>query len=116
MIQFPAGRFEPQKHSSFKDVAVAELEEEAGIKITKKDLIFIGKIAEGTTKSTAVAQAYLTTNAKFNSKQKLDDNEEIEMLLYSANQIDQMIKNGEIWDATAIAIWQLAKLKGLISV
>ena len=114
MIQVPAGRFEPKKQADYKQVAVAELEEETGIKIASDKLVFIGKIAEGSTKSTAVAQAYFVKDVEFNSQQKLDDNEEIEVLQFSPPEIDQMIADGKIWDATAISIWQLAKLRGMI--
>lgn len=114
MIQFPAGRFEPSKHHNLKETAKFELEEETGINVSLNDLEFIGKIAEGTTKSTAVAHAFVVKDVEFNSQQKLDDNEEIEVLLLSADEIDQYTKEGKIWDATAISIWQLAKLREMI--
>ncbi len=114
MIQFPAGRYEPKKHRDIKETAKLELEEETGINVSINDLVFIGKIAEGTTKSTAVAHAFIVKGVEFNSQQKLDDNEEIEVLLLSNDEIDQYIKEGKIWDATAISIWQLAKLRGMI--
>lgn len=114
MIQFPAGRFEAKKHSNLKETAKCELEEEVGISVSINDLEFIGKIAEGTTKSTAVAHAFFVKNVEFNSQQKLDENEEIEILLLSPMEIDSYIKEGKIWDATAISIWQLAKLRGFI--
>ncbi len=114
MIQFPAGRFETKKHTNYKQVAVFELEEEAGIRVLPDQLTFVGKVAEGSTKSTATAYAYFAKDVEFNSKQKLDDNEEIEVLLFTPAEIDQMITDGKIWDATAISIWQLAKLKEII--
>ncbi len=114
MIQFPAGRFEAKKHNNLKETAKFELEEEAGISVSINDLEFIGKIAEGTTKSTAVAHAFFVKNVEFNSQQKLDENEEVEVLLLSPIEIDNYIQEGKIWDATAISIWQLAKLRGFI--
>jgi len=114
MIQFPAGRHEIKKHNSLKETARFELEEEAGISVSMDNLEFVGKIAEGTTKSTAVAHAFFVKNVEFNSQQKLDENEEVEILLLSPKEIDNYIKEGKIWDATAISIWQLVKLRGFI--
>jgi ADP-ribose pyrophosphatase len=108
MIQFPAGRFEG-KHMDLEDAAVKELEEEAGIKITKDQLIKMNDHGLMTTKATEVVRLFLVTGVEINSNQILDENEEIEVLVLTPEEVDQMILNGEIWCSPTIANWYLLK-------
>ncbi len=112
VIQFPAGRFEA-KHTDMSHVAMMELEEETGIKVESKDLIPLGKFAVMTTKSSEYAHAYIAKNVVFTPtlKQKLDDTEEIEVILLSPQEIDEMILKGEIAEGLTIADWYLLKTK-----
>ena len=110
MIQFPAGRFEG-KHKSIVDAEVQELEEETGIKVSKEEMVFVGKLALMTTKATEAAHYYLVTDVSFNSQQNLDEDEEIEVLTLDPKEVDLYIKEGKIWDAPCIAGWELAKKK-----
>ncbi|MBT3249861.1 MAG: NUDIX hydrolase [Candidatus Pacebacteria bacterium] len=112
MIQFPAGRLE-DKHKDLKDVAVKELEEEAGIKVHESELKLVGKVSLMTTKATELAHFYFVSEVTFNSKQNLDDNEEIEVITLLPREIDEYIKQGKIWDAPCIAGWELVKRKYL---
>lgn len=110
LIQFPAGRKEPE-HTSMHETAVHELEEEAGIQIAEIQLHTIGKVHAFSTKATEVVHLFLATDCEFNSAQKLDANEDIEVLQFSFDELEQMILSGKIWDAEAIAAWELAKKK-----
>lgn len=110
MIQFPAGRIE-DKHNNILDGAVKELEEEAGIKVKESDLQKVGILAAGSTKQTERVHFYLTTDVEFNSKQNLDETEEIVVLSLSFAQMEEYIISGKIWDAHCIAGWELAKKK-----
>ncbi|MGD9129188.1 MAG: NUDIX hydrolase [Candidatus Woesebacteria bacterium] len=109
IIQFPAGRFERDKHQTEKSCAVQELEEETGIKVSQDKLEFIRKFALMTTKATEQAHLYLVRDIEFNSKQKLDDTEEIEVLVLSPKEVDQLIEDGKIWDAPTITDWYFVK-------
>lgn len=111
MIQFPGGRFDPKKHPTVKDTAIQELEEEAGIKINSDQLVFVGKLAVASTKATENSHIFIAKKAEFNSKQNLDDTEEIEVLVFSPKKVDQLINEGKIWCAITIAGWHLAKQK-----
>src|SRR5688572_5757232 len=51
VTQFPAGRLE-KKHKDIRDVAVSELEEEAGIKVNSEQLVPVYSQSVMTTKST----------------------------------------------------------------
>lgn len=109
IIQFPAGRFEPDKHQDKKDTAVAELEEETGIKVDKKDLISVAQLSLASTKATEKEHVFLIKNVSFNSQPNLDDNEDIEILTLKPEQIDGFIQSGKIYCAPTIAIWSLIK-------
>jgi hypothetical protein len=54
---------------------------------------------------------FLAKNVEFNSQQKLDVNEEIEVITLSPDKLDLMIENNEIQAAITIAAWELAKKK-----
>ncbi len=110
VIQFPAGRME-SKHKNTLDVAMLELEEETGIKVKEEELTYLGKLAIQSTKSTEKIHYYFVKNVTFNSKQNLDDNEEIEVITLEPKKIDRYINEGKIWTAPCIAGWTLAKSK-----
>lgn len=110
MIQTPAGRFD-HKHSDVSDTAVKELEEETGIKITNNQLIKIGKVALGSTKATEIVHYFAAKDLSFNSEQRLDSNEEIEVITLTPEEIEQKIINGQIYCGPTIAGWYLLKTK-----
>ncbi|EKE18604.1 MAG: NUDIX hydrolase [uncultured bacterium] len=101
LIELPAG-FQ-QKGKTLEESALAELEEEVGIKTTVGNLISIGKNANNPTKTTNVTYCYLAKNLEFNSKQNFDTNEEIEIVKVSPQEALEMIKKGEIWVADSVA-------------
>lgn len=112
VIQFPAGRLE-DKHTDLVDAAVHELEEETGVKANAGDLRYAGKLSLMSTKASELAHYYFVDNVAINSTQNLDETEEIEVLEFTPQQIETMINTGEIWDAPAIAGWELVKRKFL---
>jgi len=100
LIELPAG-FQ-QEGKSLEESALAELEEEVGIKTTADNLIFLGKTANNPTKTTHVTYCYIATNLNFNSKQNLEITEDIEILKVSPKKVLEMVKRGEIWVADTI--------------
>lgn len=113
MIQFPAGRFEREKHGTHEAAAVAELAEETGIQVTEADLRKLGSLPIMTTKATESAQLFVVSGVVFEDRteQDLDQTEEIEVLEFEPSEIDDMIQSGEITDAVAIADWTVLRLK-----
>lgn len=109
-IQFPAGRLESE-HADLLETAVHELEEETGIKVSKDSLHCFLKFNGFPTKATEVVYMYFVKDCEFNSKQNLDQNEDIEVLQLSPQKLDEMILSGEIWCAQTIAAWEMAKKK-----
>lgn len=101
LIELPAG-FQ-QKGKTLEESALAELEEEVGIKTNADNLIFFGKTANNPTKMRNVTYCYLAKNLEFNSKQQLDATEDIEIIKVSPQEVLEMIKKGEIWVADSVA-------------
>jgi 8-oxo-dGTP pyrophosphatase MutT (NUDIX family) len=110
LVQLPAGRIE-KNHHSIAETARHELEEETGIKIAPDQLHFIAKVHAFSTKASEVVHLFLAGHCELNSQQHLDTYEDIEVLQWSFAEVEKNIANGRIWDAEAIAAWELAKKK-----
>jgi ADP-ribose pyrophosphatase YjhB (NUDIX family) len=100
LIELPAG-FQ-QKGKSLEESALAELEEEVGIKTTSDNLIFLGKTANNPTKTTHVTHCYIAMNLDFNSQQNLEITENIEILKIAPRKVLEMVKNEDIWVADSV--------------
>ncbi len=110
MMQFPAGRIEPE-HKNMQETAQHELEEETGIKVELKFLKEFGKLTGFSTKATEVVYAYLATDCEFNSEQQFDPTEDIEVVTVSVSEMEDLISQNTLWCAQTIAMWELAKKK-----
>ncbi|NCS97265.1 MAG: NUDIX hydrolase [Candidatus Pacebacteria bacterium] len=113
IIQFPAGRFEVDKHGTREKAAVAELAEETGIHVSEEDLIKLGAFPIMTTKGTEKFITYLVSDIELaeSGAQNLDPNEEIEILELTPDEIDELICTDGIVDTTAITNWAVVRLK-----
>ncbi len=111
IVEFPAGRIEVD-HKDLEVTARHELEEETGIRV--ENLEYFGTIAGFVTKGTEKVHCYFVKNVEFNSKQSLDLNEDIEVVLLSPEQLDELIDSNSIQAASTIAAWRLAKAKFFI--
>lgn len=110
VLEFPAGRVEPED----TDIAVRgahELEEEVGIHIDPKQLQKLAVLATFPTKGTEKLHIYLAHDVEFNSSQKLDVTEDIEVVSFTYDEFEDAILTGKVWNAVTIASWQLAKMK-----
>lgn len=108
LIQFPAGRIEPN-HANMDETAQHELEEETGIRVGQDQLESFGRLTGFSTKATEVVTLYLARNCKFNSEQSLDPTENIEVVTLTPQELDAKIESNEIWCSQTIAAWELAK-------
>src|SRR3989339_265348 len=108
VLEFPAGRMEPH-HKDFLELAKHELEEEIGIKVKTNQLKHFATLSGFTTKGSERVWFYFAKDLEFNSKQNLDSNEEIEIVLLNFEEMDEYIYNGKIWTSQTIAGWMLAK-------
>lgn len=101
IVELPAG-FQ-QEGKTLEESAIAELEEEVGIKTGVDNLILLSKTANNPTKTTQVTYCYIARDLEFNSTQNLEVTENIEILLVSPNEAFEMAKNGDIWVADSVA-------------
>lgn len=110
ILEFPAGRIDA-KHTDFPSLAGAELEEETGIRVAREQLEEFAVLAGFTTKGTERVHFFLARDCEFNSRQRFDENEDIEVILLPFAEVDKKIITGQIWTAQTIAGWAVAKLK-----
>lgn len=108
VIELPAGMQQDQK--TIEESAIAELEEETGISTTVENLTPLGKICQNPTKSFVITHGFLATDLLFNSEQKLDETEEIEIIVISPSVVLEMIISGEIWVADTVSMILKAQL------
>lgn len=95
LLELPGGM--QQRGKTLLQSAVAELEEECGIKTVASDLKFVCKLAINPTKLKQVTYGYILFDAQFNSVQKPDVTENIEVLTLPAPEVLRMVEDGEIW-------------------
>lgn len=106
ILEFPAGRME-NNHTDIEETAKHELEEETGIRVEKLEQF--GVFAGFVTKATEKVYCFFVENVQFNSQQNLDENEEIQVVTYSYEEIEDLIKNNKLNAAITVAAWDLAK-------
>lgn len=98
--EFPGGRME-DNHDNFKDTAYHELLEETGIKAT--EFHFVGETVTFPTKASERVNTYYILDGEVNAEQQLDENENIEVVYFTPQQIDQMIIDGKINTAPSMS-------------
>lgn len=108
LIELPGGM--QQKNKSLHESALNELEEETGIRTTADQLISLGKLAVNPTKTRQVTYGFLVLDAEFNSVQKLDSTEHIEIVTIPAKEAFRMVKEGEIWTIDSVGFIMKAAL------
>lgn len=106
LLELPGGM--QQKGKSLLASAIAELEEECGIKASEEHLKLISKVAINPTKLKQVTYGYILFNAEFNSIQKLDDTENIEVLTIPAEEVLRMVDDGKIWVTDSVNLLLIA--------
>jgi 8-oxo-dGTP pyrophosphatase MutT (NUDIX family) len=102
IIEFPAGLVEDD---SSIVAAHKELLEETGFKASSMELI--GEVVNAPGKIRGRSEVFLAKNLAKVQEQTLDDNEDIEVLFLSEDQISQAIIDGEIVTSSIIAAWHL---------
>ena len=100
-LEIPGGM--QQKNTTVIQSALNELEEETGIKIGAEELFPLGKIAINATKLKQVTYGFIVFNAEFNSTQRLDSTEDIEILTVPAPEVVSMVMAGEIWTTDTVS-------------
>lgn len=101
LIELPGGM--QQKGRSLEESALNELEEETGMRARPDQLISLGKLANNPTKTRQITYGFIVFDAEFNSQQKLDSTEHIQVVTIPAKEVLKKVKNGEIWTVDSSA-------------
>lgn len=109
-LEFPGGRLD-QNHTNLDALAQAELEEELGIKVPAQQITQFARFAGFSTKGSEIVYLYLATGCNFNSQTHFDDNEAIEPVVLSFDELDAKIASNEIYCSQTVAGWTVAKTK-----
>ncbi|MBN1331564.1 NUDIX hydrolase [Candidatus Dojkabacteria bacterium] len=113
MLELPAGMVDGGR--SVEEVAVAELEEEIGIRVSQDQLIPLGKTTPIPHKVDMTVFGFALKNVEFNSKQNLESNEDIEIVKIMPEKAFEMVENGGVFQSDTIAFLTIAREKGLFS-
>jgi ADP-ribose pyrophosphatase len=108
ILEFPAGRIEAH-HKNLEETARAELKEETGMAM--EDFHFFGETVTFPTKGSERINNYYVLDAVVNSEQDFDDNEEIEVVFLTPDEIEQKIKSEEINTSPTMSAWLQLKLR-----
>ncbi len=100
LLELPGGFVQEGKTEI--ESALAELEEETGIRAAESAIISLGKIAQLPSKSTQVSHGFLATGLTFNGVQKLDDLEEVDLVLKRPKEVVEMVLKGDIWVSDSV--------------
>jgi ADP-ribose pyrophosphatase len=107
MVELPAGRI--REGNTALEEAITELREETGYIADKME--HFGTVVLAPSKDTSRTHCFIVTDVEIQKKQKLDETEEIEVVLVPVKEVDEWIKLGKIKAADTIACLKLAQLK-----
>lgn len=99
MIEYPAG-FVGDKEKP-EDSAKRELIEETGY--DSNELSLLAVFSESPTKIIGKTYVFLARNVRQKVKQKLDDNEDIEIIIEPCENVLEMVHQHEIWATPSVA-------------
>ncbi|MDA3798081.1 MAG: NUDIX hydrolase [Kiritimatiellae bacterium] len=102
-IEAIAGTLDPNETPDV--CAQRELQEETGY--TAKSMTKLGVIAPAPGYTEELFHTYYAELNPVQGNMNLDDDENIEVVYYTAEQLEKMIKSGEICDAKTIVAWHL---------
>jgi ADP-ribose pyrophosphatase YjhB (NUDIX family) len=101
VIELPGGYI--QEGKTLQETALAELEEEVGIKTTLENMKFVCKTMNNPSKMRQYTHFYIARDLEFNSKQKFDENEDIEVMVIAPKKALEMVLDGSIYSASSAA-------------
>lgn len=103
-IEFAAGKV--KDNQTILDAARDELQEETGF--FADELTNVGRVACALSEVKNYCHVYITYVSK-QGNQNLDDSEDIEVLYRRPDEIEEMIKNNEIFSALTMAAWAMVR-------
>jgi len=103
-IEFPAGK--AKQGQTIIEAAKAELQEETGY--TADEIVNLGVFAYAPAEIKSLCNVYLA-QVSTQGNQMLDDTEDMDVLYRRPDEIEEMIKNNEIWNGLTMAVWSLVR-------
>jgi len=103
-VELPMGGLEDNQLPL--DAAKAELEQETGY--VAEQFTKIGDFNPFTGVTNEVCNVYIARGLTKTTQQQ-DNTEDIEVLVKDPEEVDQLIKEGKIWDGQSITAWYLAQ-------
>jgi ADP-ribose pyrophosphatase len=108
-IELPGGCVD-DTDEDFNEAIARELSEETGY--TFSDYKYLGKISANTSTNSNWLHMFLATGGKLTGKQKLDENEEIQVVVVSLEELKKMLRENSIPQAMHVSciLYALAEL------
>lgn len=104
-IEFPCGSV--KEGATYEDTARLELQEETGYACGR--LLLVGQFNPYNGVTNEMCNVYIARDLRAVSSVP-DDTEEFEVLTVTADEIDDWIRRGRIWDGMTIAAWHIARM------
>lgn len=105
-IEFPGGGV--KKENNHDNEAKKELIEETGL---DGDLEFAGMFNPYNGVTNEICKVYIARNLRASNLYNKDESEDFEMYEYTADELENMINNNEIYDGMTLASWSLVRSK-----
>jgi 8-oxo-dGTP pyrophosphatase MutT (NUDIX family) len=99
-IELPGGCVD-DTDANFEEAIKRELVEETGY--TFSSYKYLGKISANPSTNSNLLHMFLATGGKQTAKQQLDHNEEIEIELFTVEEVKQLLKNNQILQAMHVS-------------
>jgi ADP-ribose pyrophosphatase len=111
-VELPGGCVD-ETDKNFEEAIARELLEETGFSFSTYD--YLGKISANPSTNTNLLHMFLARGGKKIAEQKLDANEEIEVLLLSVDELKQLVRENKIVQSMHISciLYALEKLNEL---
>jgi 8-oxo-dGTP pyrophosphatase MutT (NUDIX family) len=98
---------------SAEEASLRELREETGYEPTEKsEIVKLGEVIPNPAFIRNVCSTYLVTNVRQTNSASFDENEHIQVRLVDRNKVEDLIRNGEMRHALAIAAIYWLRLSG----
>jgi ADP-ribose pyrophosphatase len=110
--EFPQGTWEEVPDADPIDVARGELREETGL--AAAEMVLVGRLFEAYGHSSQGYRVFLATGLTRGPAALNQEEQDLVTRAFPLAELERMIRDGEIQDATTVAAFGLLRLKGLI--